>query len=64
MEKSLGYCSHSPLVTMGDTLSGRILLYCPGTINANENLKKPDNKKGFSVQRRKQSCKNCKKEKS
>lgn len=49
---------------MGDTLSGRILLYCPGTINANENLKKPDNKKGFSIQRRKQSCKNCKKEKS
>lgn len=35
-ETSLGYCSHSSLVTTGDTLSENILPYCPGTININE----------------------------
>lgn len=36
-ETSLGYCGHSPLVTTGDILSEKILLYCPGTTNINEN---------------------------
>lgn len=44
------YFSHSPLVTTGNTLPEKILVYCTGIINTNENSKKPDNMNGCCTQ--------------